>query len=416
MTAAFLTYFAMYAWRRPFTAAAFEDTTFLGSAVAMKTAFVISQLLGYTLSKFLGIRICSELDRTRRARALVAMIGVAHLALVAFALLPGSWKVLAIFVNGIPLGMVWGVVVSYLEGRRTSELLLAGLSCSFIVSSGVVKDVGLWTMRTLQVGEYWMPAVVGLLFLPLFLLSVLALDRLPPPHALDVEERVARRAMDSNDRRAFVHQFLPGLVPLLVVYFFVTAFRDFRDNFGVELFALLGVEDTGALFTRTEFAVALGVMAVLALLSAVRSNRLGLVGAYAVMTGGMVLTGVATLALQAELLGGMAWMVLIGLGSYLTFVPFGSVLFDRIIAYTRVSGTAVFAIYVCDATGYTGSITVILFRDLLQSGTSRLEFFLQYALWTSALGTALLVASGVWFLRNTGTTSPSTATAPAQAK
>ena len=34
------------------------------------------------------------------------------------------------------------LVVRYLEGRRTSEILLVGLSCSYIISSGIVKDIG----------------------------------------------------------------------------------------------------------------------------------------------------------------------------------------------------------------------------------------------------------------------------------
>lgn len=399
ISAAFATYFCMYAWRRPFTAASYEeDLGLFGGAVALKTAFVISQLLGYTLSKFLGISICSELDRGKRARTLLWMIGTAHLALFAFALIPPPWNIAAIFANGIPLGMVWGVVVSYLEGRRTSEVMLAGLSCSFIVASGVVKDVGLWTMHVLGVGEYWMPAIVGLFFLPFFLLSVFALDRVPAPTARDVAERVERRSMDARERRAFVRRFLPGLVPLMIVYFLVTAFRDYRDSYGIELFIGFGVEDTPALFTRTEFVVAFGVMAVLASLSLVRSNRLGLLGAYGVMIGGMLLTGVATVAVRAGQIDGMTWMILIGLGSYLTYVPFGSVLFDRLIAHTRVTGTAVFAIYVADAVGYTGSISVQLLRDLFFGHISRLDFFLVYAVTTAVVGVLFLTASAAYFL------------------
>ena len=63
LSAAFSTYFCMYAFRRPFTAAEFAGESFLGTAVALKTAFIISQLLGYTLSKVIGIRVCSEMPR-----------------------------------------------------------------------------------------------------------------------------------------------------------------------------------------------------------------------------------------------------------------------------------------------------------------------------------------------------------------
>jgi LPXTG-motif cell wall-anchored protein len=80
-------------------------------------------------------------------------------------------------------------------------------------------------------------------------------------------------------------------------------------------------------------------------------------------------------------------------------VPFNSVLFDRLIAYTRVTGTAVFAIYLADALGYTGSIGVQLYKDLFQSDATRLDFFRHYSYFMAALGLLLLVGAGFYFLR-----------------
>jgi len=142
--AAFSAYFSMYAFRRPFTAATFAGQTFAGGVIGLKTALILSQIVGYTLSKYLGVRICSEAGRSRRAPLLLTFIGIAWGSLFLFALLPGSWKTLAIFINGLPLGMVWGLVVGYLEGRRCSDLLLTALFGSFIVASATVKDVGRW--------------------------------------------------------------------------------------------------------------------------------------------------------------------------------------------------------------------------------------------------------------------------------
>src|SRR5438105_1950456 len=89
---AFCTYFCMYAFRKPFTAASFSGLTFLGTRVALKTAFVISQVLGYALSKYIGIKVCSEAPRSRRAALLVWLILSAQAALLLFAVLPGDWK------------------------------------------------------------------------------------------------------------------------------------------------------------------------------------------------------------------------------------------------------------------------------------------------------------------------------------
>src|SRR6185436_1701235 len=227
-TLAFATYFCMYAFRKPFAAATYPGELWLG--LTPKTLFVISQIVGYTVSKYLGIRWVSEIGRRARWAMIVGLIGAAELALLGFALLPPTGKVLALFCNGLPLGMIWGLVVRYLEGRRASELMLAGLSCSFIVASGIVKDVGRWLLSH-GVSEYWMPATAGFLFLPALLLSATLLDRLPDPDLADQAEREARPPMTARARRDFATRFLPGLVLLLLVYLGLTAFRDFRDNY-----------------------------------------------------------------------------------------------------------------------------------------------------------------------------------------
>lgn len=398
MVAGFATYFCMYAFRKPFAAAGYKGMHLLQTGIELKTAFVISQIVGYTVSKYIGIKVCSEVSRGRRAAALVGLIACAEAALLLFALLPPNLKVLAIFLNGLPLGMVWGMVVWYLEGRRTSELLLAGLSCSFIVSSGVVKDIGTWVMRHWGVGEFWMPFVTGLIFLPPFLASTWLLDRLPAASPQDAAARVRREPMNAAHRAAFVRHYLWGLLPLLAVYLFLTAYRDFRDNFGIEMFAQLGYADRAGIFTRSELPVMFGVMACLAALNLVRDNRRGLFSTFGLMAGGLVLMGAATLLLDARLIHGLTWMILIGLGSYLAYVPYGSVLFDRLIASTRIAGTAVFAIYLADAIGYSGSVGVQLYKDLGDPHVSRLAFFRAFTYLLSAIGAVLLAASAACFL------------------
>ena len=92
-------------------------------------------------------------------------------------------------------------------------------------------------------------------------------------------------------------------------------------------------------------------------------------------------------------------MILVGIGSYLAYVPYGSILFDRIIAKTHVIGTAVFAIYVADALGYTGSVAILLFKDLVANDVTRLEFFRSFTYILSAGSAGLILASAILILR-----------------
>ncbi len=413
---AFVTYFCMYAFRKPFSAATYEGLTDPWGG-ELKTTLVISQIVGYAASKFLGIGIVSATTRRQRVALLVGLIVMAELALVLLALAPMDQPLLrvgAMFLNGLPLGMVWGLVILYLEGRQTSELMMAGLSSSYIVSSGIVKDVG----RALIPGEsiplvglslpnpfpamseFWMPAATGLLFMPVFLVAVWLLDQLPDPNVQDQAERCERTAMQSSDRWLFLRTFWPGIVTALAAYFLITAHRDYRDNYMVDILAEMGysyASDKTAI-SRTELWVAAGVLVIYGSLFKLRSNRLGLTALYVVIGSGLALMAGSTLLYQAKGINGFWWLTLLGLGGYLAYVPFGSMLFERILAQTRFVGTAVFGIYLADSIGYCGSISSQLVRDRLFSHFTRGEFLAGLALLTSALGLVLLGGSGWYFL------------------
>ncbi len=398
ITAAFSAYFCMYAFRKPFAAAKFDGE--LWDVIDLKIALVISQVVGYALSKFLSIKFVSELPPSRRAIGLLVLIGVAELALLAFAVVPDGGKVVAIFFNGLPLGAVWGLVYGFLEGRRTSELLGAGLSTSYIVASGAVKSVG-GALLEAGVTEAWMPFVTGLCFFPPFLLAVYLLRQLPPPTPEDETSRTVRRPMRGRERIAFVHRFGFGLVTLTGLYMFLTAYRDFRDNFAAEIWTALGWGDEPGIFTASELPVALAVMAALASIYAIRGNRTALLGIHALMAAGTLLIGGATLLFDAGMISGAAWMIALGVGLYLAYVPYGCVLFDRLIAATGAVGTAVFMIYVTDAFGYAGSVGLLLFKNFGGAQLSWLDFFRMFSYATALVCTAAFIASAWYFARLT---------------
>ncbi len=113
MTAAFAGYMSMYAFRRPFTATGYdtvEPITLLGVAFGYKPIAVISQVVGYTCSKFLGIKFASEAPLGRRVPIVIGLIFLAEATLVLFGMTPAPYNVLFLFLNGLPLGMVWAML------------------------------------------------------------------------------------------------------------------------------------------------------------------------------------------------------------------------------------------------------------------------------------------------------------------
>ena len=402
IAAAFCTYFCMYAFRKPFAVGEFEGDILLGFVppIAYKTLLVTSQVIGYCSSKFIGIKVVSELPPGRRAMALVGLILVAELALVLFGLIPAPYNALCMVLNGLPLGMVWGIVFAFLEGRRISEVLGAGLAASFIVASGAVKSVGR-QMMVMGVPEHWMPAATGMLFLLPILGFIWMLRLLPPPSKEDERLRTRRAPMDGRARLAFFAMYAPGLTILTAMYVMLTALRDFRDNFARELWDALGYGDTPSIFATAEIPIAIVVLLLVARVWVIRDNRWALLVIHGLMLGGTLLVGLSTAAWQLGLIDGAVWMILVGLGLYAAYVPYNCILFDRLIAAVGFVGTAAFFIYVTDAFGYLGSVALMLYKDFGHAELPWIEFFAGFCYATSGTSLVLFTASALYFGRKT---------------
>jgi Family of unknown function (DUF5690) len=395
--AAFCAYFSMYAFRKPFSAATYDNVTGWDFLLDFKIALVIAQVLGYAISKFIGIKIISELGKEKRGLAILGLIGLSWIALVLFAVLPTPWNVAALFLNGLPLGLIWGLVFSYLEGRRTTEALGAILCVSFIVSSGAVKSLGALFMEQLAVGPFWMPAVTGFAFFPLLFVSVWGLSLLPDPSAEDVAARVKRVPMNSAQRRNFMETYGLGLVLLIAGYVFLTAFRDLRDNFAAEIWRGLGQSNGAALFTLSELPVALVALTVLASFMGIKNNRTALLVVHGLVGFGFASIGLSTLAFEAQMIGPVAWMIIVGAGLYSAYTPFNTVLFDRLVAATGQMATAGFLIYLADAAGYIGSVGLLLAKNFATLNLDWVAFFKLAAYAVSVVGTLGIIGSALYF-------------------
>ena len=235
--AACSTYAFMYGFRKPVAVGLYADTSLLG--LSLKTLYLTAQIFGYALSKFIGIKVISELQSHGRAKAIITLVVIAWLALLGFALIPQPYNATFMLLNGLPLGMVWGIVFSYLEGRRVTEILAAGLCTSFIVASGLVKTVGSYLMMDYGVTELWMPFATASLFIPLLALSVWMLDQLPPPNQADIDQRCARVPMTKESRKELLQLLGFGLTLLIIGYVLLTVLRDLRDSFAADVWLCL---------------------------------------------------------------------------------------------------------------------------------------------------------------------------------
>src|SRR5687767_7261581 len=125
-TSAFCLYCCIFALRRAFGVATYDGLSVWGADY--KVWMVIFQVVGYMVSKFIGIKVVSELGAHARAKGILLMLSIASLSWLFFAITPAPYNLAFLFFNGLPLGMVWGMVFGYLEGRKFTEVLGASLS------------------------------------------------------------------------------------------------------------------------------------------------------------------------------------------------------------------------------------------------------------------------------------------------
>ena len=363
IVAAFGTYFCMYAFRKPFTAGTYEATVFWGGS--LKTLLLTAQVCGYTVSKFIGIKFVSELAPRYRAVAILSLIAISEIALLLFAVTPSPWCAVWLFVNGVPLGMVFGLVLGFLEGRRMTEALSAGLCSSIILSSGVVKSVGRTLIQDWGVSENWMPFVSGLIFTVPLVVAVWLLAQIPPPTASDVRLRTERKPMYREQRHSFFRRHAVGLVGLLFIYVLLTIGRSIRDDFAVEVWRDLGVVEDTEVFARSEMWVMVIVLILNSFVCMVRNNRKAFMGSLALTAVGFVIVLVAVVGHLRGWTSPMVFMVLLGIGMYIPYVTFHTTLFERMIAAFREVGTIGYLMYLADAIGYLAYLIIVILRNTL---------------------------------------------------
>jgi hypothetical protein len=387
VTAAFGTYFCMYAFRKPFTAGTYAELSVWG--VGYKTILVTAQVLGYTLSKFIGIKVVSEVKPQRRLSRLLTLIAGAEVALFLFALTPAPFNFVWLFCNGLFLGMVFGLVLGFLEGRKQTEALAAGLCVSFIVADGVTKSAGAFLL-TAGVSEYWMPFFAGLLFVPPLLLFTWMLKRIPPPSRQDVAARSARTPMNGPERWSLLRRYAAGLTLLVLMYLLITILRSVRADFAPEIWAGLQATISPGVFTRSEVAVGIGVLVLNGSAVLINENRRAFFFALALSIGGVFLVAIALVGLQAQTVSPFAFMVLHGLGLYLPYIAVQTTIFERLIAMTRERGNIGYLVYLADSFGYLGYVGVLLARNLWGGSENFLAFFLTLS-WVIAIASLVLL-------------------------
>lgn len=389
--AALLSYSLVYALRKPYTAASFEGLTFMGSDY--KVAVTTIQILGYVIAKFFGIKIISELKKENRFRFFVGSAILAELALVGFGLLEAPYNVAAMFVNGLSLGCMWGVIFSFIEGRKVTDILASLLGVSMVFSSGVAKSFGLFAMNEMQIDQFWMPAVIGGFALPLLVFMGYMLKRLPQPTVEDIALRNERVVLDGKGRVALFRKYAPILTLLFIGNFMLLVLRDIKEDFLVNILDMSN--QSSWLFARIDTIVTLIILGIFALFAFFRSNIRALLWLMTLVIAGCLTMTYVSFHYETLNLKPVTWLFIQSLSLYIAYLTFQTIFFDRFIACFRIKGNVGFFIALIDFIGYLGTVTLLSTKEFLNIELEWFALFNHIAGFVGATCSILFIVASI---------------------
>jgi hypothetical protein len=141
-----------------------------------------------------------------------------------------------------------------------------------------------------------------------------------------------------------------------------TVFRDFRDNFSVELFSFYGYSNKSQ-FVTMEFIIGMIVVFTTSLIVIFKNNFRGFQVSLFLSGIGFVMMLLAEFLFGAGKINFFYLMLFAGLGMSIGYVPFQIALFERFIAAFRIAGNVGFLMYISDSLGYLGSVSILFSKN-----------------------------------------------------
>lgn len=393
--AALLSYSLVYALRKPYTAASFEGWDFWG--IDYKVAVTTIQILGYLVAKFFGIKLISELKREKRFRFFVFSAVLAEFALLLFGLLEAPYNALAMFLNGLSLGCMWGIIFSFIEGRKITDMLASLLGVSMVFSSGLAKSFGLYVINDLGIAPFWMPALIGIVALPFLIFMGYMLKCLPHPTDEDIQLRNERVVLDHKGRMALFRKYAPILSLLFIGNFLLLVLRDIKEDFLVNILDMKG--QSSWLFAQVDTVVTLIILGIFGLFIFFRSNIKALMCLMMlVVTGCLTMTYVSA-NYETLNLSPVAWLFVQSLSLYIAYLTFQTIFFDRFIACFKIKGNVGFFIAIIDFIGYVGTVSLLSIKEMFKVDLEWFALFNKMAMTVGVLGTVIFTLAGLLIYR-----------------
>lgn len=364
-----------YFWRYPIFMLPSEVlhkrvVTIFNKPLKLQACFSMAFTLGFGAAKIPAVHIMSSsFFFTHRVQCCIGLFILTMLTqgvgVYAFSATP-ALQVLAVFVSCFFSSWIYGGLITYIEGRRSTEVLLAVMAGFFIYAGNVSRGTASLVLN-MGVEPQVMPLVIGLVACPLACGLIYLVSRMPGPSAADVASRSKRAAMTSEQRVQFCKRWWPGLLLMLVSYATMTGIRSFRDFYVQQIFAAAMHKTKDEVGSWVYF-VADGPGAVLSVLALAMANRAqnhvqAMKALFVAQICAVLVALLSTMLFKLDVIGGLAWQMSLGAGIYVSYTLMQTPVFERLFAATKQEGTCAFLIFLSDFVGYMATISLLLYNS-----------------------------------------------------
>ena len=306
------------------------------------------------------------------------------------------YNIVALYFNGLSLGCMWGVIFSFLEGRRTTDILASIMGVSMALSSGVAKSLGLYALNQLHVSEFWMPALIGAAAFPLLCFTGWMMTRFPKPTEADIASRSERVTLNGHQRWALFRRFMPLLILLFGANLLLTVQRDIKEDFIV---CIIDVDTISSwAFAQIDSIATFVLLAVFALLATTYNHLKVLCMLLMLSTVGMGTLAFLGATEGNETIPTTIWLFLQSLCLDIAYLSFQTIFFERFIACFKIKGNVGFFIITIDFVGYLGTLGLLLFKEFCASHIDWTSFYNHMSLYIGVACCFAFIASLVYMI------------------
>lgn len=338
--------------------------------ISWKSTKIIAFGIGYTAGKIPSVFLVGRLRPWQRLKVMLFIVSFGFVTIVGFfQIADPEIEAILLIIGAFVMASFFGIISQYLEGRQFTEVMISALSASMMLGDPLARYLATLMIEN-HVPLHHIPIILGAAFFAPCVLAMLCLDTVPPPTRVDAFVKAERRPLSFNKGKRFVSEYLFGIICSIIAYTFVCALRNYREYFAADIYThALQRELLSWHFLVLEVPSSVIVFIAISVLSRIKDNKKGFFAVLGVVAIGAILILVITYCYQSNYLGdpttsGVVWIECIATGTYLMYIPVGFLLFDRLVASTKFTGTAAVFINIADVFGQAASVGVVSYREI----------------------------------------------------